>query len=162
MRHIGSSMVDPYTAVSGAAAALYGPLHGGAVSSNHPSGYICSIYISNESFFAICRMKLSFVCSRKLERWKTCQNSWKMFATWALSEYCLEDGNQPDFQNIYIILGNSVRRSFLVLDIEYTKTTIPERKSSPRLRKKFLKLPGGNRWSRSAVAFRSGVFVHNR
>lgn len=30
MRHIGSSLVDPYCAVSGAAAALYGPLHGGA------------------------------------------------------------------------------------------------------------------------------------
>ncbi|KAJ3289447.1 hypothetical protein HK104_007462, partial [Borealophlyctis nickersoniae] len=30
MRHIGSSMVDPYSAVAGAAAALYGPLHGGA------------------------------------------------------------------------------------------------------------------------------------
>ena len=30
MRHIGSSLVDPYSAVSGAAAALYGPLHGGA------------------------------------------------------------------------------------------------------------------------------------
>eukprot|EP00696_Hemimastix_kukwesjijk_P007454 gnl/Hemi2/19430_TR6452_c0_g1_i1.p1 gnl/Hemi2/19430_TR6452_c0_g1~~gnl/Hemi2/19430_TR6452_c0_g1_i1.p1 ORF type:complete len:505 (-),score=108.12 gnl/Hemi2/19430_TR6452_c0_g1_i1:111-1625(-) len=30
MRHIASSGVDPYTAVAGAAAALYGPLHGGA------------------------------------------------------------------------------------------------------------------------------------
>ena len=30
MRHIGSSRVDPYSAISGAAAALYGPLHGGA------------------------------------------------------------------------------------------------------------------------------------
>ncbi|KAL7754088.1 hypothetical protein RI367_000068 [Sorochytrium milnesiophthora] len=30
MRHIGSSLVDPYNAVAGAAAALYGPLHGGA------------------------------------------------------------------------------------------------------------------------------------
>ncbi|KJE93333.1 citrate synthase [Capsaspora owczarzaki ATCC 30864] len=30
MRHIASSQVDPYTAMSGAAAALYGPLHGGA------------------------------------------------------------------------------------------------------------------------------------
>lgn len=30
MRHIGSSQVDPYSAVAGAAAALYGPLHGGA------------------------------------------------------------------------------------------------------------------------------------
>src|ERR1043165_7484003 len=30
MRHIGSSLVDPYSAVSGASAALYGPLHGGA------------------------------------------------------------------------------------------------------------------------------------
>lgn len=30
MRQIGSSLVDPYTAVSGAASALYGPLHGGA------------------------------------------------------------------------------------------------------------------------------------
>ncbi|KAJ1562634.1 hypothetical protein HK096_006583, partial [Nowakowskiella sp. JEL0078] len=30
MRHIGSSLVDPYSAVAGAAAALYGPLHGGA------------------------------------------------------------------------------------------------------------------------------------
>src|SRR5688572_23064235 len=30
MRHIGSSLVDPYSAVSGAAAALYRPLHGGA------------------------------------------------------------------------------------------------------------------------------------
>ncbi|KAJ3032620.1 hypothetical protein HDV00_007314 [Rhizophlyctis rosea] len=30
MRHIGSSLVDPFSAVSGAAAALYGPLHGGA------------------------------------------------------------------------------------------------------------------------------------
>lgn len=30
MRHIGSSRVDPYSAVAGAAAALYGPLHGGA------------------------------------------------------------------------------------------------------------------------------------
>lgn len=30
MRHIGSSRVDPYNAVAGAAAALYGPLHGGA------------------------------------------------------------------------------------------------------------------------------------
>jgi citrate synthase len=30
MRAIGSSMTDPYTAMAGAAAALYGPLHGGA------------------------------------------------------------------------------------------------------------------------------------
>ncbi|MGH9457185.1 MAG: citrate synthase [Thermoanaerobaculia bacterium] len=30
MRAIGSSRVDPYSAVAGAAAALYGPLHGGA------------------------------------------------------------------------------------------------------------------------------------
>jgi len=30
MRSIGSSEVDPYSAVAGAAAALYGPLHGGA------------------------------------------------------------------------------------------------------------------------------------
>ena len=30
MRSIGSSRVDPYSAVAGAAAALYGPLHGGA------------------------------------------------------------------------------------------------------------------------------------
>jgi citrate synthase len=30
MRNIGSSLVDPYSAAAGAAAALYGPLHGGA------------------------------------------------------------------------------------------------------------------------------------
>jgi citrate synthase len=30
IRHIGSSLVDPYSAVAGATAALYGPLHGGA------------------------------------------------------------------------------------------------------------------------------------
>jgi len=30
MRTIGSSHVDPYSAIAGAAAALYGPLHGGA------------------------------------------------------------------------------------------------------------------------------------
>nr|KAJ3421339.1 hypothetical protein HK105_003801 [Polyrhizophydium stewartii] len=30
MRHIGSSLVDPFNAVAGAASALYGPLHGGA------------------------------------------------------------------------------------------------------------------------------------
>jgi citrate synthase len=30
MRSIGSSQVDPYSALAGAAAALYGPLHGGA------------------------------------------------------------------------------------------------------------------------------------
>ncbi|MHC5019660.1 MAG: citrate synthase [Planctomycetota bacterium] len=30
MRSIGSSQVDPYSAIAGAAAALYGPLHGGA------------------------------------------------------------------------------------------------------------------------------------
>jgi len=30
MRSIGSSRVDPYSAMAGAAAALYGPLHGGA------------------------------------------------------------------------------------------------------------------------------------
>src|SRR5207244_938599 len=30
MRTIGSSQVDPYSAMAGAAAALYGPLHGGA------------------------------------------------------------------------------------------------------------------------------------
>jgi citrate synthase len=30
MRHIGSTLVDPYSAVAGAASALYGPLHGGA------------------------------------------------------------------------------------------------------------------------------------
>jgi citrate synthase len=30
MRAIGSSKVDPYSAMAGAAAALYGPLHGGA------------------------------------------------------------------------------------------------------------------------------------
>jgi citrate synthase len=30
MRSIGSSHVDPYSAMAGAAAALYGPLHGGA------------------------------------------------------------------------------------------------------------------------------------
>lgn len=30
MRHLASTRVDPYTAIAGAAAALYGPLHGGA------------------------------------------------------------------------------------------------------------------------------------
>ena len=30
MRSVGSSQVDPYSAVAAAAAALYGPLHGGA------------------------------------------------------------------------------------------------------------------------------------
>src|SRR5207248_10858913 len=30
MRSIGSSHVDPYSAMAGTAAALYGPLHGGA------------------------------------------------------------------------------------------------------------------------------------
>lgn len=30
MTHVGSSMVDPYSAIAAAAAALYGPLHGGA------------------------------------------------------------------------------------------------------------------------------------
>ncbi len=30
MRAVGSSQVDPYSAIAGAAAALYGPLHGGA------------------------------------------------------------------------------------------------------------------------------------
>jgi len=30
MRGVGSSHVDPYSAIAGAAAALYGPLHGGA------------------------------------------------------------------------------------------------------------------------------------
>ncbi|RKP24791.1 citrate synthase-like protein, partial [Syncephalis pseudoplumigaleata] len=30
MRHIGSSRVDPYSAIAGASSALYGPLHGGA------------------------------------------------------------------------------------------------------------------------------------
>jgi citrate synthase len=30
MTHVGSSLVDPYSAISAAAAALYGPLHGGA------------------------------------------------------------------------------------------------------------------------------------
>src|SRR5690606_23123024 len=30
MRSIGSSQADPYSAVAGAIAALYGPLHGGA------------------------------------------------------------------------------------------------------------------------------------
>src|SRR5688572_9603870 len=30
MRGIGSSQADPYSAMAGAAAALYGPLHGGA------------------------------------------------------------------------------------------------------------------------------------
>src|ERR1051325_9303280 len=30
MRNVGSSQVDPYSALAGAAAALYGPLHGGA------------------------------------------------------------------------------------------------------------------------------------
>ncbi|CAB4442621.1 unnamed protein product [Rhizophagus irregularis] len=30
MRHICSSLVDPYSAIAGASAALYGPLHGGA------------------------------------------------------------------------------------------------------------------------------------
>ena len=30
MTHVGSSLVDPYTAIAAAAAALYGPLHGGA------------------------------------------------------------------------------------------------------------------------------------
>ena len=30
MRHIASSLADPYTSVAGAAGALYGPLHGGA------------------------------------------------------------------------------------------------------------------------------------
>lgn len=30
LRHIASSRVDPYSAIAGAAAALYGPLHGGA------------------------------------------------------------------------------------------------------------------------------------
>ena len=30
MRSVGSSQVDPYSAVAAATAALYGPLHGGA------------------------------------------------------------------------------------------------------------------------------------
>ena len=30
MTHVGSSLVDPYSAISASAAALYGPLHGGA------------------------------------------------------------------------------------------------------------------------------------
>jgi citrate synthase len=30
MRHVSSSLVDPYTSVASAAGALYGPLHGGA------------------------------------------------------------------------------------------------------------------------------------
>lgn len=30
MRHIASSLADPFTAVAGAAGALFGPLHGGA------------------------------------------------------------------------------------------------------------------------------------
>lgn len=30
MTHVGSSLVDPYSAIAAAAAALYGPLHGGA------------------------------------------------------------------------------------------------------------------------------------
>ena len=30
MRQVGSSQVDPYSAVAAATAALYGPLHGGA------------------------------------------------------------------------------------------------------------------------------------
>jgi len=30
MRGVGSSLVDPYSATAAAAAALYGPLHGGA------------------------------------------------------------------------------------------------------------------------------------
>lgn len=30
MRHITSSLADPFTAVAGAAGALFGPLHGGA------------------------------------------------------------------------------------------------------------------------------------
>lgn len=30
MRHIASSLADPYSAMAGAAAALFGPLHGGA------------------------------------------------------------------------------------------------------------------------------------
>jgi hypothetical protein len=30
MRHISSSLADPYVSVAGAAAALFGPLHGGA------------------------------------------------------------------------------------------------------------------------------------
>jgi citrate synthase len=30
MRHISSSLVDPYCAIAGAASALFGPLHGGA------------------------------------------------------------------------------------------------------------------------------------
>lgn len=30
MRQVGSSLVDPYSAIAGAATALYGPLHGGA------------------------------------------------------------------------------------------------------------------------------------
>ena len=34
MRHIGSSQVDPFSAVAGAASALYGPLHGGACEVN--------------------------------------------------------------------------------------------------------------------------------
>lgn len=33
MRHLSSTKVDPYTAMAGAAGALYGPLHGGAVCS---------------------------------------------------------------------------------------------------------------------------------
>ncbi|KAI3638333.1 hypothetical protein MIR68_003944 [Amoeboaphelidium protococcarum] len=33
MRHISSSLVDPYSAVAGSCAALYGPLHGGATQS---------------------------------------------------------------------------------------------------------------------------------
>jgi citrate synthase len=30
MTHVGSSLVDPYSAIAASAAALYGPLHGGA------------------------------------------------------------------------------------------------------------------------------------
>ena len=39
MRSIGSSLVDPYSAVAGAAAALWGPLHGGANEAVH---FTCS------------------------------------------------------------------------------------------------------------------------
>ena len=38
MVHVGSSLVDPYSAIAAAACALYGPLHGGA------NEYVCQLY----------------------------------------------------------------------------------------------------------------------
>ena len=53
MRAIGSSCVDPYSAMAGAAAALYGPLHGGANAASNAIGYATHFSHSHDAVIRV-------------------------------------------------------------------------------------------------------------